>query len=142
MAIIYLVSCVSIKQENEAQAEDLYVSDWFKKAKAYAKSNTDSWFILSAKYGLVHPSEVIQPYELTLNKMLKAERTKWSQTVLEELLTKTSPGDHLVFLAGSHYREFLIPALSKAGYTTEVPLANMGIGEQLRWLKNNRDYIN
>lgn len=65
---ICLVSCVGTKRATPTPAKDLYQSDWFTKARTYAKS-IGSWFILSAKYGVVHPDEVIEPYEMTLNAM-------------------------------------------------------------------------
>jgi hypothetical protein len=34
---VYLVSCVSQKRERECAARDLYVSDWFCKARRYAE---------------------------------------------------------------------------------------------------------
>ena len=127
------LSCIDTK----AAAEGFYISDWFKKAKAFAEGRAESWFILSAKYGLVSPNEVIEPYEQPLNSMPKKERMRWAEQVLKSILSTTNLGDHIVFLAGARYREFLIKELSQIGYTVEVPLAQMGIGEQLSWLKKN-----
>lgn len=58
-------------------AKDLYISDWFVKARAYVEQAGDEWFILSAEYGLVSPETVIAPYERTLNTMGIAERRAW-----------------------------------------------------------------
>ncbi|MEJ8756803.1 DUF6884 domain-containing protein [Pontibacter sp. H259] len=138
MAIVYLVSCVSVKLDSKAAAADLYTSIWFKKARAYTEKRADAWFILSAKYGLLNPEALIVPYEKTLNTMPKKERLEWAEKVLSAILNNTAPGDHIVFLAGSRYREFLAPKLCQLGYTIEVPLANMGIGQQLSWLSTNR----
>ena len=41
-----------------------------------AKPQTESVFILSAKYGLLSPDEVIDPYEQTLKNMRGEERRK------------------------------------------------------------------
>ncbi|MCC9167216.1 hypothetical protein LN893_10195 [Pontibacter sp. XAAS-A31] len=80
---------------------------------------------------------MIEPYEKTLNSMPKKERLKWADEVLKSIEAKTTVGDHIVFLAGVRYREFLVRNLVLLGYTVEVPLANMGIGEQLSWLGKN-----
>ena len=66
---IYLVSCVSRKRATPHRAKDLYISDWFLKARAYVEDTHSPWFILSAEYGLVPPDKVLAPYERTLNKM-------------------------------------------------------------------------
>jgi cytoplasmic iron level regulating protein YaaA (DUF328/UPF0246 family) len=131
---IALVSCVSKKQSIALPAKSLYLSDWFKKASAYAIQNADHWYILSAKYGLLDPDTVIEPYDETLNIMPIAARRLWGKEVLENLLQKTEEGDKLIFLAGQRYREFLIQPLKSRGYQIEIPMAGLRIGEQLRWL--------
>ena len=52
---IALVACVKTKAETPRPARDLYVSDLFRKASAYAEKTADAWYILSAKYGHVRP---------------------------------------------------------------------------------------
>ncbi len=47
-----------------ARALEPYVSQLFKKASAYAELTCDSWYVLSAKHGPVHPDEVIEPYDV------------------------------------------------------------------------------
>ncbi len=60
--------------ESPGKAEDLYVSDLFRKSLAYARQlQPAAIFILSAKYGLVRPADPIDPYNLTLNKLSFAE---------------------------------------------------------------------
>jgi hypothetical protein len=88
------------------------------------------WFILSAKHGLLHPDQVIEPYDLTLKAMSRAEQQGWALRVLVTL-------DHLEIReasfylhAGVEYRRFLEPFLHCA-----VPLRGLGIGEQLGWYR-------
>lgn len=139
MKTIYLVSCVAEKHTSELPAEELYCSDLFKKARAYVAhtiKREDTWFILSAKHGLLSPRTVIGPYNETLNNMGKAERIKWAQRVASELRKSLGPGDTVVFLAGWKYREFLQPAVLASGCQVSVPMEGMGIGKQLNWLDN------
>ena len=137
MKTIYLVACVAQKAEKPRQAEDLYLSDWFRKARSYVRgrmSLQDSWYILSAKYYLLEPSRVISPYNETLNTMSKPERLRWAACVLSQLLPITDASDSIIMLAGTRYREALEPALRARGCTVEVPMAGLGIGEQKAWL--------
>ena len=60
---VILVSCVGQKLGYPAPAADLYQSDWFKKARAYAEAEGQRWYILSAKHGLVNPSKVLTPFD-------------------------------------------------------------------------------
>lgn len=65
---VVLISCGKKKLPAKAIASDLYVSSLFKKNLQFGRSlSPDKIFILSAKYGLIHLDEAIDPYDLTLN---------------------------------------------------------------------------
>jgi cytoplasmic iron level regulating protein YaaA (DUF328/UPF0246 family) len=134
---IALVACVSKKNKTPMPARDLYISDWFKKASSYADSISDQWFILSAKYGLLDPDDVVEPYDETLNKMPVNQRRAWSKKVIEDLIPKLNVGDQVVVLAGIKSREFLVSPLSSKGIQVEIPMEGLRIGEQLSWLSKH-----
>jgi hypothetical protein len=136
LASIFLVSCASTKRSETSTAENLYVSPLFLKSKEYAKRESDRWYVLSAKYGLVSPNEEIEPYDLTLNRMSKAEREKWSSKTLAAILKISTPDDSITILAGSAYKEFLQPQLQSMGYSVSVPMQGLSIGNQLKWLNS------
>ncbi len=131
---LFLVSCVKTKLPQPAKAKDLYVSDWFRKARAYVEREGGAWRILSAKYGLVDPEDVVRPYEKTLITMRKVERSTWAGNVLEALEPCLADADTVVFLAGERYREFLEPALRSRGVALDVPMRGLSQGRQLAWL--------
>lgn len=131
---IALVSCVSMKRPRAAAARDLYTSPWFRKASGYAEAVADGWYVLSAKYGLVDPGRVIEPYDETLNEMGSRERRAWAAGVLRQLEVVLRSGDKVIMLAGQRYREGLIGALRARGVQVSVPMEGLGIGEQLHWL--------
>ena len=121
-----LVSCCGQKLSTKAKAEDLYQSELFRKSKEWALKNGEGWAILSAKHGLVLPDAQIEPYDLTLNDMPQAERNQWSEKVWKQLCAYRDR--HLVVLAGNKYCEWITP-----DFSTERPLAGLGIGQQLAW---------
>jgi len=133
-ATVYLVSCVSQKRERECAARDLYVSDWFCKARRYAEASGCPWFILSAEYGVVPPNRIIAPYERTLNTMRVADRRAWAERLARQLAEAVPDLSHVVFLAGERYREFLALHLANRGIAVSVPMEGLRIGEQLSWL--------
>ena len=134
---LYLVSCVSRKLPASAPARDLYTSDWFHKARSYVESTGQPWFILSAKYGLVHPEEIIAPYDLTLNTMQVADRRRWAVAILAQLGPHLEGLESVVLLAGQRYREFLETKLREIGLDVSVPMRGLRIGEQLSWLNRH-----
>jgi hypothetical protein len=122
---------------NTAQAAELYQSVWFRKSRAYVESrlsSRDHWFILSAKHHLLHPQDVIGPYEVSLNRMPYTERRRWAVTVFEQLEPHLIGVDEVVFLAGARYREHLEKAIRNRGYIVSIPMTKLGIGRQLQWL--------
>jgi hypothetical protein len=134
---IVLISCVSMKLNKETKAKDLYISPLFKMNYAYAESlKPSAIYILSAKYGLVHPDTVIPPYEQTLNTMKSTEVKDWALDVIDQMEGKIDfQKDEIIFLAGERYRKLLMPLCRNA----KVPLEGLGIGKQLGWLKKKLD---
>ena len=133
----FLVSCVSKKQTRSAPAGELYVSEWFKKARAYVQAQGVPWFILSAEHGLLDPDRVVTPYEKTLNRISVNERKAWAARVMQQMDAVLPPAGRVVLLAGARYREFLMDYLKRRASTVELPMEGLKIGEQLRWLKEH-----
>ncbi|MFH1022681.1 MAG: hypothetical protein V1809_04775 [Planctomycetota bacterium] len=134
MPRVGLVSCVSAKRSRAVPARDLYISPWFVKARAFVEQCCDVWFILSAKHGLVRPTEVITPYEETLNTQSVCERREWANRVWSELRPCLNPNDCITILAGERYRDYLVPLVEQYGCHVDIPMHGLGIGRQLRWL--------
>jgi len=135
---IVLISCVKQKIGIASKAKDMYVSSLFKGMYSYAKSlNPDKIYILSAKYGLLEENEEIEPYNETLLTKSQQEKEKWSKGVLKSLQDKGCDfaNDEFVILAGSVYRKYLVRYFKK--YT--IPMEGMGIGKQLKFLRNKKD---
>ena len=132
---VFLVACVGQKLTAPAPAKKLYQSMWFRKARAYVEAQGGEWSILSALYGLVSSEQTIAPYDCTLNTMSATERRSWTDKVLAQLAME--PGTEVVILAGRHYRAGLVEALEARGHKVTVPMAGLGIGEQLAWLNQS-----
>ena len=131
--MIIFLSCVKSKQNKKCAAKDMYISDLFKKSLIYAKQlNPRKIYILSAKYGLLELNDMIEPYELTLNKMTQNQQKIWAYKVIKQCQQKNIDfAERAVFLCGNNYRKYLIKKFHKA----EAPLKNMGIGKQLQYYK-------
>jgi hypothetical protein len=110
-------------------------SDLFKKAYGYAVKHYDLLAILSAKYGLLLPDEVIEPYDLTLNVLSEEAQRKWAETVLSQLTSKLQLADisAVYFHAGAAYRRHLVELLSARGIRCLTPLEGLDIGQQMAW---------
>jgi cytoplasmic iron level regulating protein YaaA (DUF328/UPF0246 family) len=135
MARVALVSCVKKKRASAAPASELYQSALFRGLRRYAELHADTWYVLSAEHGLLRPTEVIEPYERTLNKMKKADRIAWAERVQKQLLEVLPAGAEVIVLAGARYREDIEPFLRQRGFLVTVPLEGLRVGQQLQRLK-------
>jgi hypothetical protein len=160
---LYLVSCVGKKQPREAgvdgltklyPASDLYLSDWFLKAKAYVTQPRDlafdhspgrhCWGVLSARFGFLEPTDWIAPYNETLKGKTKEERATWSVNVIRQIRKFNELRGQvtsIIIFAGQSYRHpltgFLMELFDFEEGRVFAPLARYGIGEQLSWFKRN-----
>lgn len=132
--MIVFISCVKTKLPYEEMAKNLYCSNYFKTCYKYAEFlKPDNIYILSAKYGLLEPNDLIEPYELTLNKMSIKERKQWAEKVIGQLKNKNvSFNQKAVFLCGNKYNQFL----KNKFVEYETPLCNMGFGYQIQYMNN------
>lgn len=128
------MGCVKAKRGAPAPAADLYVSTLFSGRRRFVERTCDQWFILSALHGLVAPSTVLEPYDVTLTTMPVARRRIWSSAVLDQLTVEFQDLSVLTFEihAGAAYRDFgLVDGLRRSGALVEVPAARLRQGEQL-----------
>lgn len=107
---IALLSCVKTKRKSRSAAKDLYTSALFAGMRRYAEVNADAWYILSAKYHVLRPDKVVNPYEQTLHGMRLQDRVAWAKRVQSQLLELLPPSAEVVLLAGARYREHRIGA--------------------------------
>lgn len=135
MKTVCLVSCTSSKALYPTTAENLYKSPLFDGARRYAETRCDSWFILSAKYGLLTPKEDVAPYDESLYQMSQAEQIGWAKKVHERLTAVIDPLASIVFLAGEKYRHNLQRHFEQEGRMIAAPMSELGIGRQVSWLQ-------
>ncbi|WP_200952103.1 DUF6884 domain-containing protein [Arthrobacter sp. Soil736] len=131
---IGLVGCASQKLTRPAPARELYVSQLFRKASAYAELTCDRWYVLSAKHGVVHPDEILEPYDMRLgtNHRTTPPIHPWAARVRDQMAVEFAGIENvkLIALAGEQYRTVLL----NSQWPSEVPMHGLGIGQQLGWL--------
>ena len=96
------ISCVKTKRSSRCRAKDMYISPLFKKAYQYALQfvGEDRIYILSAKYGLTHSSQMIEPYEKTLNAERDSERKIWAYNIIQQMKARNISLDAEIMLLG------------------------------------------
>src|SRR5574343_355400 len=123
------IGCSKTKLPYKSKARNLYQGALFKKSLAYCEEQGFSIFILSAKYGIIKPSDIIEPYELTLNNMTRTEIRLWYSKVDQQMIEyglHIIPPENRYFFCGEKYH---FP------FQGNKPLAGLSIGRMLQWFK-------
>lgn len=126
---VVLVGCSDAKGPAAEPGRDLYRSALFRAARAVAE-RAPAWGILSARYGLVLPDQVIAPYDLTIRDLDVDHRTAWGRSVAQAI-TRVFPGARVVVMAGRDYIDAL-PAELRA--RVDEPMRGLEVGQRLQWL--------
>lgn len=145
--IIFLLSCTKSKIYEISPARRLYsksslFSKSLKLVRELNNDNLEDVRILSAKYGLVHPDEVVEPYENTLTKKSSQERREWSTQVADKIREEFGTDNDIanstlfVFLTGKIYAEDIQSELDDS---IMLFPKNMGIGHRLGYLTKLND---
>ena len=87
--VLIITSCTKSKRgyndSVSSLAKDMYQGELFKKVKSYSETMGFDYVIISAKYGVLHPVDNINGYEMQLKTRLDVEnystrsRTKTSE---------------------------------------------------------------
>jgi len=123
-----LIQCTNSKRDEPAPARDLYdESAYFRAMRKWAKQRPGPWFILSAKHGLVRPSDVLAPYDE------RGLTTAQAAAIAQQLAADGYDRIHVT--AGRDYTDPLIPALERRGLDVINHFSGEPIGRRQKLLK-------
>jgi hypothetical protein len=133
---IGIVGCAKRKRAEACAARSLYASPLFRRALRYAESRCDATYIASALHELVHPDDVINPYDRILKGYGKRLRFAWGSRVVERIAGRhRATPIRLVILAGADYAQPIRAACHYRGWEIEEPLRGLSLGQRLEWLR-------
>jgi hypothetical protein len=140
MGKLILVSCSKKKENYKCNAKTMYSSALFKKSMGVAGrlclldvKNTII-MIISAKYGLVQPYQILEPYDMCLNK----DNIQCFQVVVKSqiaLIECEFKINEILFLASKKYIDAVRGVLDKSKkYQLLDFFKGQGIGQRLKYL--------
>jgi hypothetical protein len=131
---IVLVGCSGSKTTEPAPAAELFTGTAFRKAKELARAAGVPWYVISAKFGLLHPDEFIAPYDVYLPDQSGRYRAAWGRWVVAQIAERHElRGAVIEAHAGRAYCEPLVEPLTEVGASLFQPLAGLGLGKRLSW---------
>jgi len=146
---VTVIQCSDTKLDRPAPAWELYTGNVFRAQRQLAADLGYPVRILSAKYGVLRPEEIVEPYDLSIRDLTADQQKKWNRHVRDEL--DATNADEFYVLAG---RDYVRPPKVKSEWWSAVlcqnvaldgtakvilPLEGVGIGGQRRFAKQVRD---
>jgi hypothetical protein len=129
---VCLIACCKKKRKIPCRADELYTSLLFSKSLQFASQFGRPIYVLSARHHLIPISQIIAPYDSSLQSFSKDALIAWSKMVASQINSQLANKTILV-LAGSKYLGFT----EFCDNEIVDPLRRLGIGDRLAWLKAN-----
>lgn len=137
MSTLYVVPCSATKSRLLATtplpARDAYIGSAFKLARWMLERNRLKWCILSAHYGFIWPSTVIDSYDVKMTPV--TEHTVWDEcfgSINNRQYARLMTAGSVVVLGSRLYADAAAALLRRP---VEAPLAGMSIGRMLQAIK-------
>ena len=88
---VAIVNCSAMKLDYECEAQELYSKSYvFRAQKDFISTSYNKWYILSAKYGIINPTDIIKPYDLSFRVSRRGRGVVISDEELIELKEKVN----------------------------------------------------
>jgi len=131
MKCIIVVSCSNKKKNYICSAEEMYSeSVLFRKTIHYIKCfYALPYVILSSKYGIIKPENVIEPYD----KYIKNCNEKELEFLNVNIYYHLSPFQKIIVYGGKEYVNLIKESVEENTIVIE-PLKGLGIGRRLKYL--------
>ena len=128
-ASVILVGGGRAQLSEPAAARDLYVSPLFARRRARAEASGVPWFVVSGRWGLLDPGDVLAPYSFSLAEQPVNYRRAWGRFVAEQLclVSSVGRGDVVEICAGAAYAAALTGPIEFLG--ARVRRASVGAGD-------------
>lgn len=127
---LVILACSQKKATKPVPARDLYLGSLFKLGRKFAEVHHFDYVILSAKYGLLRPEQVIAPYDQRIANISDVRRIR--EMVITPLKAILASYEKVVVIGGNLYRKVLEPI--KSAKFEEIS-DSRGIGGMLQQLK-------
>lgn len=134
-----IIGCGRQKADSARYARELYTGSLFRAARAHVEAIPGvPYMILSAKYGLVRPLDIIEPYD----RRLTGPWTGWHELRVRVTGQLRELGWHgvLEVHAGHDYASLLTYAIHLDQLPLRVvsPVAGLMVGRRLAWYRAER----
>ena len=109
---LFIVGCSKKKLSNSAPVKDFYQGQLFKMVKKLVTQNNFDYRVLSGKFGLWRPDEMVSPYDQKIESSEESIKTIRDLT-LPRLSKILAEYDSIILIMGKTYRKVIEPLISQ-----------------------------
>lgn len=123
---IAIITCGSLKKSYACPASEMYSDGrFFNTMKKFVENTYDKYYILSGKYGLLEPNQIIEPYsdvvffaqKIFKKRGLKAQPKQYKLDWAEKVSEQSSFGNNEVnWHINIYYWEYLQPYFTSSNH--------------------------
>ncbi len=113
--VLVIIGCSKKKLHCRVPVKSFYTGQLFKMIKNLAEKNSFRYIVISGKYGLLYPNDVISPYDQKLkdNKCDILRVQKLTNNKLKQLILKY---DKIIVFIGKIYQKVIKPLFNEKFY--------------------------
>ena len=116
-ASVVLVAGSRDQLSEPAAARDLYISPLFARRRTRAEASGVPWFVVSGRWGLLAPGDIVAPYSFSLAQQPVSYQRAWARFVAEQLhlVSPVGRGDIVEIYTGAAYAAALTAPIEYLG---------------------------
>jgi cytoplasmic iron level regulating protein YaaA (DUF328/UPF0246 family) len=121
MRKVALIACTKEKESNSCAAISMYQGEFKNWLKHAQQLNLDQIYILSGKFGLLLPDELIEPYDFNLNLSDREYYLNWNERVIKKLKELENLEETLFYMfTNHHYASEMIKEMSHYEFPVHI----------------------
>lgn len=145
---VAIIPCTNQKSNISGPAREVWVGNNFQLTLAHAEIWYDEVLVMSYKYGLIHPEDKIEPYDINIYYASAGDRLKWWIKLREQIHElgardgKSDPPrpDLVAIYTGNYEQERIIREFVRAGMRNVIlPWKGARVGERMQLIYDNED---
>lgn len=143
---VAVIPCTNQKSNISGPAREVWIGNNFQLTLAHAEMWYDEVFVMSYKYGLIHPEDKIDPYDINIYYASAGDRLKWWITLRQQIHVlgsrekdDTPPLPDLVAIyTGNYEQERIMREFVRAGMRNVIiPWKGARVGERMQLVYDN-----
>jgi hypothetical protein len=130
-----IIPCTSQKADEPGPARDVWTGVHFQLTLMHAEEFYDRTVIMSFKYGLITPDDLIEPYDMNIHKEPLKVRVQWKRMMMQHIQREMSgeldpkPGIVGLYVGGIDV-DWLYKAFTGRGARVIQPWKGLGTGQR------------